>query len=160
MPRSHSQGCRGCRGCRNSEPALPAKPLLRGAQPQAIPGDGGRKSDKDPGNRTQAHARLVPQWAERGPPPGPPCGAVCLSWLSGRLRAPAGQAMRPGSPRRTGLVTTHRSGDTVTGKGLILPRGGNHVVFLELRRDSRATTGISANRKRSTSRWYLVTLLI
>ena len=30
------------------------------------------------------------------------------------------------------------------GKGLILPRGGNHVVFLELRRDSRVTTGISA----------------
>ena len=31
----------------------------------------------------------------------------------------------------------------VKGKGLILPRGGNHVVFLELRRDSRVTTGIS-----------------
>ena len=31
--------------------------------------------------------------------------------------------------------------DAVTGKGLILPRGGNHVVFLELRRDSRVTTG-------------------
>ena len=33
--------------------------------------------------------------------------------------------------------------DAVAGKGLILPRGGNHVVFLELRRDSRVTTGIS-----------------
>ena len=32
----------------------------------------------------------------------------------------------------------------MAGKGLILPRGGNHVVFLELRRDSRVTTGISA----------------
>ena len=30
------------------------------------------------------------------------------------------------------------------GKGLILPSGGNHVVFLELRRHSRVTTGISA----------------
>ena len=29
-------------------------------------------------------------------------------------------------------------------KGLILPSGGNHVVFLELRRHSRVTTGISA----------------
>ena len=27
------------------------------------------------------------------------------------------------------------------GKGLILPRGGNHVVFLELRRDSHVMTG-------------------
>ena len=27
------------------------------------------------------------------------------------------------------------------GKGLILRRGGNHVVFLELRRDSRVTKG-------------------
>ena len=27
----------------------------------------------------------------------------------------------------------------MAGKGLILPRGGNHVVFLELRRDSRVT---------------------
>ena len=27
------------------------------------------------------------------------------------------------------------------GKGLILRRGENHVVFLELRRDSRVTTG-------------------
>ena len=27
---------------------------------------------------------------------------------------------------------------------LILPSGGNHVVFLELRRHSRVTTGISA----------------
>ena len=32
----------------------------------------------------------------------------------------------------------------MAGKGLILPRGGNHVVFLELRRDSQVTTGISA----------------
>ena len=32
----------------------------------------------------------------------------------------------------------------MAGKGLILPRGGNHVVFLELRRHSRVTTGISA----------------
>ena len=31
----------------------------------------------------------------------------------------------------------------MAGKGLILPRGGNHVVFLELRRDSQFTTGIS-----------------
>ena len=31
----------------------------------------------------------------------------------------------------------------VAAKGLILPSGGNHVVFLELRRDSRVTTGIS-----------------
>ena len=29
----------------------------------------------------------------------------------------------------------------MAGKGLILPRGGTHVVFLELRRDSRVTTG-------------------
>ena len=29
------------------------------------------------------------------------------------------------------------------GKGLLLPSGGNHVVFLELRRHSRVTTGIS-----------------
>ena len=34
--------------------------------------------------------------------------------------------------------------DAVEGKGLILPRGGNHVYFLELRRHSRVTTGISA----------------
>ena len=33
--------------------------------------------------------------------------------------------------------------DAVAGKGLLLPRGGNHVVFLELRRDSRVTTGNS-----------------
>ena len=32
----------------------------------------------------------------------------------------------------------------VAGKGLILPSGGNHVVFLELPRHSRVTTGISA----------------
>ena len=32
----------------------------------------------------------------------------------------------------------------MAGKGLILPRGGNHVVFLELRRDSRVTMGITA----------------
>ena len=32
-------------------------------------------------------------------------------------------------------------GGAVAGKGLILPRGGNHVGFLELRRDSRVTTG-------------------
>ena len=31
----------------------------------------------------------------------------------------------------------------MAGKGLILPRGGNHVVFLELRRDSRVTKGNS-----------------
>ena len=35
-------------------------------------------------------------------------------------------------------------GDAVAGKGLILRRRWNHVVFLELRRDSRVTTGISA----------------
>ena len=40
--------------------------------------------------------------------------------------------------------TGHFPLDAVVGKGLILPRGGNHVVFLELRRDSRVTTGISA----------------
>ena len=34
--------------------------------------------------------------------------------------------------------------DAVSGKGLILPRGGNHVGFLELRRHSRVMTGISA----------------
>ena len=33
--------------------------------------------------------------------------------------------------------------DAVAGKGLILPSGGNHVVFLELRLDSRVSTGIS-----------------
>ena len=33
--------------------------------------------------------------------------------------------------------------DAVAGKGLILPRGGTHVVFLELRRHSGVTTGIS-----------------
>ena len=32
--------------------------------------------------------------------------------------------------------------DAVAGKGLILRRVGNHVVFLELRRDCRVTTGI------------------
>ena len=31
--------------------------------------------------------------------------------------------------------------DAVSGKGLIFGRGGNHVVFLELRRDSRVTRG-------------------
>ena len=31
--------------------------------------------------------------------------------------------------------------DAFTGKGIILRIGGNHVVFLELRRDSRVTTG-------------------
>ena len=31
--------------------------------------------------------------------------------------------------------------DAVAGKGLILQKGGNHVVFLELQRDSRLTTG-------------------
>ena len=34
-------------------------------------------------------------------------------------------------------------GDTVGGKGLILRRLWNHVVILELRRDSRVPTGIS-----------------
>ena len=33
-------------------------------------------------------------------------------------------------------------GDAVAGKGLILRRRWNHAVFLELRRDSRVTTGI------------------
>ena len=35
------------------------------------------------------------------------------------------------------------SGDAVAGKGLILRWRGKHVVFLELRRDSRVTTGNS-----------------
>ena len=44
-----------------------------------------------------------------------------------------------------GLSTgSSAEGRAVAGKGLILPRGGKHVVFLELRRDSRVTTGISA----------------
>ena len=43
------------------------------------------------------------------------------------------------SGRNRGLPLRRRGG-----QGLILPRGGNHVVFLELRRDSRVTTGISA----------------
>ena len=34
-------------------------------------------------------------------------------------------------------------GDAVAGRGLTLWRRGNHVVFLELRRDPRITTGIS-----------------
>ena len=33
--------------------------------------------------------------------------------------------------------------DAIAGKRLILQRRWNHVVFLELQRDSRVTTGIS-----------------
>ena len=42
------------------------------------------------------------------------------------------------SGRNRGLPLRRRRG-----QGLILPRGENHVVILELRRDSRVTTGIS-----------------
>ena len=45
--------------------------------------------------------------------------------------------------------------DAVAGKGLILPSGGNHVVFLELRRHSRVTTGISAFPLGWPCPWYL-----
>ena len=37
--------------------------------------------------------------------------------------------------------------DAVAGKGIILRRRGNHVVFLELGRDSRVTTGRAAPGK-------------
>ena len=43
------------------------------------------------------------------------------------------------SGRNRGLPLRHRRE-----QALILPRGGNHVVCLELRRHSRGTTGISA----------------
>ena len=52
------------------------------------------------------------------------------------------KAVRDRFPRQGG--TGDFPLDAVAGKGLILPRGANHVVFLELRRDSRITTGISA----------------
>ena len=44
------------------------------------------------------------------------------------------------SPRLQGGTGDFPS-DAFTGKGIILRIGGNHVVFLELRRDSRVTTG-------------------
>ena len=45
----------------------------------------------------------------------------------------------PGSMHDTGCSGLVHWG-AVAGKGLILPSGGNHVVFLELRRHSRVTT--------------------
>src|SRR5574340_300316 len=41
------------------------------------------------------------------------------------------------------FLTWDFSGGAVAGKGFILRRRGSHVVFLELRRDSRVTTGNS-----------------
>ena len=41
------------------------------------------------------------------------------------------------------FLTWDFSWDAVAGKGFILPRPGSHVVFLELRPDSRVTTGNS-----------------
>lgn len=97
----HTARCGG--GCWNPEPVLPAKPLLRGAQPRASPREGGRKSNKDPGNQAQVHARLVPQRTERGPPPGPPCGAVCLSRPPGGAAGTSEAGSETRSPAPSGI---------------------------------------------------------
>ena len=64
-----------------------------------------------------------------------------LRGLERKSERDGGEGEAPLSQR--GRVWSGR-GCAVAGKGLILPSGGNHVVFLELRRHSRVTTGISA----------------
>ena len=80
------------------------------------------------------------------------CWCCQLSWNMDR-----GTELEPGFPwldtENTGYAVEQDSQDPFSSLGqdsldpsssFILPSGGNHVVFLELRQHSRVTTGISA----------------
>lgn len=99
MPKVTQPGSGG--GCWNPEAALPAKPLLRGGgRPRAVPREGGREIDED--RELTTGTREAGAWrTERGPPPA--------LLRPGKAAGASGQAMRPGPPRRAGLVTTHSS---------------------------------------------------
>ena len=69
------------------------------------------------------------------------------------LGGPADTAEQPAALGEVG-ETGGGGGDAVAGKGLILPSGGNHVVFLELRPSSRGEgrlflPGLESNQESS-----------
>ena len=81
----------------------------------------------------------------RDPRCSPRGNPACRGTFGGRMKAVRSRFAIQGG--RGGFAW-----DAVADKGLILRRRGNHVVFLELRRDSRVTTGISGFLLRSEER--------
>lgn len=106
-PRSHSQVWRGVlepRTCTSCQ--APAEGSTAPSKPQ-----GGRKEEQQGPGEPSPGTRKAGATADGAWPTAWPSlwGRVLVTAARGGLRAPARQAVRPGPPRRAGLVTTHSS---------------------------------------------------